>query len=189
MQNDREHLDTDLGFLDEAKPRDAQAQTASKYKVNQRNIAIAGGLIVVFLIWIGSYNTSNQGSAPTSYAPPAADNAPSVNSGQFRCSSYDSSQADLMAPKNEFELNEEEEALTRRSDALDSLKKEIATSGVTPHSDQPSIDRYNAMISQYDAELTSIKADYSSHQTRIDIYNQQIRARNDYLLKHCRRGR
>jgi hypothetical protein len=36
-----------------------------------------------------------------------------------------------MAPKNEFELNQEEEELKRRRDALDSLKSQIDTSGVT----------------------------------------------------------
>jgi hypothetical protein len=87
MQSDKEHLNVDLGFLDEAKPREAQAQAASEYKVNWRNLAIIGGLIIVVLIWIGSSdNTSSQRSTPSSYAPPAT----TVSNGQFSCSSYDS---------------------------------------------------------------------------------------------------
>ena len=54
MQGDKEHLNVDLGFLDEAKPREAQTQAASTYKVNWRNIAIIGGLVIVVFIWIGS---------------------------------------------------------------------------------------------------------------------------------------
>lgn len=190
MQSDRDHLKVDLGFLDEAKPREAQTKAASKYKVNWRNIVIIGGLIIVFLIWIASNDsTSNRRSGPSTYAPPAADTAATVNNGQFSCSRYDSNQADLMAPKNEFALNQEEEELKRRGDALDSLKVQIDTSGVTQYSDQASIDRYNAMVSQYNTQLRSLRADYSSHQARIGIYNQQVQARNNYLLTHCRSSR
>jgi hypothetical protein len=123
---------------------------------------------------------------PASYAPPAADSTTTVNNGQFSCASYDSNQADLMAPRNEFELDQEEQELKRRGDVLDSLKVQIDTSGVTQYSSQASIDRYNAMISQYNAQLTSFRADYSSHQSRVNVYNQQVQARNNYLLTHCR---
>ena len=186
MHSDKEHLNVDLAFLDEARPREAEALAASKYKVNWRNIAIIGGLIVVVFIWIGlSDNTSSQRATPTSYARPAT----TVSNGQFSCSSYASNQADLMQPKNELELNQEEEELKHRSDALDSLKIQIDASGVTQYTSQSSIGRYNAMVSQYNAQLTSLKTDYSSHQARIDIYNQQVQARNSYLLAHCRSSR
>jgi hypothetical protein len=128
-----------------------------------------------------------QPQAPV-YQPPATDTA-TINNGQFSCSSYDSNQADLMEPKNEYELTKEEAELKRRSDALDPLKLQIDTSMVTQYSDQASIDRYNAMVSRYNAQLSSLKVAYSSHQTRVDIYNQQMQARNDYLLAHCRRNR
>jgi len=203
MQGDKEHLNVDLGFLDEAKPREAETLAASTYKVNWRNIAIIGGLLIVFFIWIASSdNTSTRRPVPTSYTPPptyqpqtpvheppALNNANTVSNGQFSCSRYDSNQADLMAPKNEIELTQEEEELKRGSDALDSLKLQIDTSRVNQYSDQVSIDRYNAMISRYNAQLTSLKRDYSSHQIRIDIYNQQVQGRNNYLLTHCRRNR
>jgi hypothetical protein len=190
MQSDRDHLKVDLGFLDEAKPHEVRTQTASKYRVNWLNIAIIGGLIIVFLIWIASnVNTSNRRSAPSTYAPLAADTVGTVNNGQFGCSRYDSNQVDLMAPKNEFALNQEEEELKRRGDVLDSLKAQIDTSGITQYSDQASIDRYYAMVAQYNAQLGSLRADYSSHQARIETYNQQVQARNNYLLTHCRSSR
>ncbi|HMA74649.1 MAG TPA: hypothetical protein VKP67_24635 [Xanthobacteraceae bacterium] len=203
MQGDKEHLNVDLGFLDEAKPREAQTQATSTYKVNWRNIAIIGGLFIALFIWVEtSDKTSSRRSAPESYTPPptyqpqtpvyrppAASGATTVNNGQFSCSSYDSNQADLIAPKNEFELTQAQGELERRSDALDSLKLQIDTSTVNQYSDQTAIDRYNAMVSRYNAQLTLLKRDYSSHQTRIDIYNQQVQARNNYLLTHCRRSR
>src|SRR6266852_9133599 len=113
MQSDKEHLNVDLGFLDEAKPREAQTQVASTYNVNWRNIAIISGLVIAFFVWIGSSdNTSSRRSTPTSYTPPrtyqpqtpvyqppAAAGATTVKNAQFSCSNYDSNQADLMAPK------------------------------------------------------------------------------------------
>lgn len=187
MQSDKERLDEDLSFLDEVKPREAQTQAASTYKTNWRNIAVIGGVMIVVLVWIVlSNNTSSTRSTPASYAPLAADSTTTVNNGQFSCSSYDSNQADLMAPRNEFELDQEEQELKRRGDVLDSLKVQIDTSGVTQYPSQASIDRYNAMISQYNAQLTSFRTDYSSHQSRVNVYNQQVQARNNYLLTHCR---
>jgi hypothetical protein len=139
-----------------------QSESASTYKTNWRNIAVIGSVIIVVLVWIVlSNNTSSTRSMPASYAPPAADSTTTVNNGQFSCASYDSNQADLMAPRNEFELDQEEQELKRRGDVLDSLKVQIDTSGVTQYSSQASIDRYNAMISQYNAQLTWLRADYS----------------------------
>jgi hypothetical protein len=202
MQGDKEYLNVDLGFLDEAKPREAQTRAASAYKVNWRNIAVIGGLVIIVFIWIGSSDkTSSRRSAPTAYTlpptyrplpvyqPPAASSATTVNNGQFSCSRYDSNQADLMQPKNTFELTQEEEELKRPSDALGSLKLQIDASRVTQYSEQASIDRYNAMVSRYNVQLTSLERDYSSRQTRVDIYKQQVQARNNYLLKRCRRSR
>ncbi len=203
MQNDKEHLNVDLGFLEEAKPREVQTQTASTYKANWRNIAIIGGIVVVLFIWIASSdNSTSNRSAPATYTPPATSqarapaynppatgSATTVSNGDFRCSSYDSNQADRMAPTNEFQITQEEDELKRRSDTLDTLKFQIDTSGVTQYSEQYAIDNYNSMVQRYNAQLTSFRTDYASHQTRIDIYNQQVQARNDYLQTHCRRRR
>src|SRR5262245_19275881 len=107
MQDNKEHLNVDLGFLDEAKPRDAEIKAASGYKVNRRNITIIGGIIVAFIGWIAlSYNSSPTRSTPSSYSPPttyqpqapayqppAAVTSGTATNGQFRCSSYDSRQA------------------------------------------------------------------------------------------------
>ncbi len=217
MQRDKEHLNVDLGFLDEAKPREAQAQASSTYKVNWRNIAVIGGLVLVFFIWIASSDNAPSrrsapasGTLPSTYQPqkpvyepnpfdqindqdpepaPRANSFTNTNNGQFRCSSYDSNQADLMAPKNEFELTFEQQQLERQRDALNSLKLQIDLSGVTQYSDQASINSYNILVSQYNEQLSSFKAGSLSYQTRVDTYNQQVQARNNYLLTHCRRSR
>ena len=71
MQGDKEHLNFDLGFLDAAKPREAQTQAASTYKINWGNIAIIGGVVIVLFISIGSSdNNSSRRPAPDSYTPP-----------------------------------------------------------------------------------------------------------------------
>lgn len=202
MQNNKEHLNVDLGFLDEAKPQEVQTKTASTYKVNWRNIAIIGGLVVAVIIWIAaSDNGSSNRSAPSSYTPattyqppasvyqPPAANTGTTANGDFRCSSYDSSQADLVAPKNEFEITQEEESLRRKNAALDSLKAQIDSSSVNQYSDQFAIDNYNGMVSRYNAQVASLKSEYAAHQTKVDIYNQQVEARNNYLQTHCRRSR
>jgi hypothetical protein len=186
MQSDKQHLDVDLGFLGEAKPRDAQARATSRYRVNWRNISIIGGVIITGLVLIGlSNNTSSGVSPPASHAPSAT----TVSNGQFSCSRYDSNQVDMMEPRNGSELEQEGEELKRRRDTLDSLKMRIDMSGVTQQSPQPAIDRYNAMISQYNVQLTSFKTDYASHQARLDTFNQKVDARNNYLTTHCRRAR
>jgi hypothetical protein len=111
-----------------------------------------------------------------------------VNNGQFRCSLSDSNQADAMSPQNEFELNRETSEFKRRGQALDSLKNIIESSRVNEYSDQYSIDRFNAMIDQYNMQLTQYKVDYTSYQAHLNLYNQRVDARNNYLLTHCRRA-
>lgn len=197
MQDNKEHLNVDLGFLDEAKPQEAQVKAASTYKVNWRNIAIIGGLIIAGVAWIGlSDNSSGDRntvpapySTPSTYQAPVTGSTSNVSNGDFRCSSYDSSQADSMTPKNAYEITQEEDDLKRKSTSLESLKAQIDSSGVNGYSDQYAIDNYNAMVSRYNAELSAFRSEYTSHQTRVDIYNQQVQARNDYLEAHCRRNR
>lgn len=195
MQDNKEHLNVDLGFLDEAKPQEVKTKTASAYKTNWRNIAIIGGLVAALIIWIAaSDNAPSNRSAPSSYQPPASayqtpgTDAVTVGNGEFRCSSYDSGQADLMAPKNEYEITQEEENLKRQNAALDSLKAQIDSSSVNQYSDQFSIDNYNGMVDRYNAQVTSLKSQYAAHQARVEVYNQQVQARNNYLQTHCRRS-
>ena len=196
MQNDKEHLNVDLGFLDEAKPRETETPAKSGYKVNWRNIAIIGGLIVAVIIWAISGNMSSAPSgssqapiAPTpAYQPPATNTGGTVRNGQFWCSSYDSDQADRLSPGNEAALKYQQQELEQRSNALDSLKTQISLSAVNQYSEQSAIDIYNALVNQYNAQLTSFKADAAAYQANVDQFNAHVQAHNNYLIAHCRSG-
>jgi hypothetical protein len=52
MQSNREYLEFDLSFLDEAKSPLAQTQAASAYKVNWHNIAVVAGIVVGIVFYI-----------------------------------------------------------------------------------------------------------------------------------------
>jgi hypothetical protein len=195
MQNDKEHLNVDLDFLAEAKPRDAETKAASTYKVNWRNITIIGSLVGAFIGWVAlsdksspSWSTSTSYTPPSTYQPNAPANQPPVVDREFRCSTYDSNHADSMAPRNAAQLTQEGEELKRRGDVLDSLKLQLDTSGVTQYSDQALVRSYNSMVARYNAQLSSLKTDYASYQTRIDNYYRLLQARNSYLITHCKKG-
>jgi hypothetical protein len=190
MQNDKEHLNVDLGFLDEAKPRETETLVKSGYKTNWRNIAIIGGLIVAFIVWVTSDNKPSapvtSATAPTDQVP--ADDSSSVKNGQFTCSRYDSEEADRLSPSGESDLAIEKEGLEGRRTALDNLKSQMNASAVDQSSDQTAIDSYNAMVEQYNTQLESLKSDASAYQQKVDQFNAQVQAHNDYLTAHCRSG-
>ncbi|MHB8667218.1 MAG: hypothetical protein ACYC7B_06835 [Burkholderiales bacterium] len=194
MQNDKNKLDVDLGFLDEAKPRDAETNAASSYKINWRNIAIIGGLIIAIIIWVNlddKSSTPRRSPTPVASAPayqPPADTSGTVRNGQYHCSRYDSDQADRLSPVGESDLTMQQQTLERRSNALDSLKTQISLNAVNQYSDQSAIDSYNALVDRYNAQLTAFKADAAVLQSRIDQFNAQVQAHNNYLIAHCRSG-
>lgn len=196
MQNDKEQLNVDLGFLDEAKPRERETFAKSSYKVNWRNIAVIGGLIVVGIIWANSDNKSSAprgtsapvASVPVYQSPATNSNGGTVQHGQFRCSRYDSDQANTLSPVGEIELTAQQQALERRSNALDNLKTQLSLSSANQKSDQTAIDSYNAMVVQYNMHFVAFKSDVTAYQTRIKQFNAQVQAHNNYLLAHCRSG-
>jgi hypothetical protein len=203
MQKDNQHLNFDLDFLDNVEVTNAKTHAASRYKVNWRNITIIAGLIIAFFIWFetndkpssqqpassSSISSPTYGRQESPYPPSEIDNTATVDNGQFYCSQPDLPQAKLLSPSNTAQLEQEEQELERRNHALDSLRLQIEASGVTPYSDQTDIDRYNAMVAQYNAKLVAVRAAYSSHQTNKDVYNQQVEDYNNFLLTHCRKGR
>ena len=189
MVKDKDRLDIDLGFLDQAKPRDAETKAVSKYKFNWRNITIIVGIIGGLFVW-GSinYNHPSPRSYPSTYTPPAASHDDTVANGQFRCSSYDSRQANALSPSNEVSIQKETDDLNLRAQELDALKTKINTNTVNQYSPQYLIDSYNGMIDTFNAQLTDFKTDSAAHQQRVDIFNAQVEAHNNYLIAHCRRS-
>jgi hypothetical protein len=203
MQEGKKKLDMDLTFLDAnkpreaAKPREAEAIRESSYKTNWRNIIITGALILGALIWISSNNSSSPprivqsepASPPIAAAnPPVTNPTANVQNGKFRCSSYHSAQADRLSPPNEYEITNEANLLQTRQDALNELEAQIKSTKLTQSSSQKLIDRYNAMIDRYNANLNSLKADSSTHGVKVDRFNDQVKAHNDYLLANCQPG-
>jgi hypothetical protein len=189
MQNDKDRLDIDLGFLEQARPREAETKAVSKYKFNWRNIIVIVGIIGGLFIWGSmSDNTSSSRTSHSTYTPPASNSGNTVSNGQFRCSSYDSQQADLLSPANEFEIQNEAANLKQRGDELDALSYQIKTSTVNQSSPQYLIDSYNGMIDSYNYKLTAYKTDSSTHEQKLGTFNAQVEAHNNYLVAHCRRA-
>lgn len=203
MQDNKKKLDFDLSFLDAnsprevAKPREAEAIRESSYKTNWRNIIIIGALILGALIWLSSNNSSSPprvvqsepASPPvTAVNPQVTSPTGNVQNGEFRCSSYHSAEADRLSPPNEYEITNEATLLQTRQDALNDLEAQIKSNPVTQNSSQKLIDRYNAMIDRYNAQLNSLKADFNTHGVRVDRFNDQVKAHNNYLLANCQRS-
>lgn len=195
MQDDKQLLDIDLSFLD-GKPREEAQQTVGTgYKYNWKNIA----LFAAITLGIGVVIIANQNSTPSAPpwntqitgeshpSPPVSYNRESVNVGQYRCSQYDSRQADQLNPGNSFALDAEGEALEGRSNALSALRLRIEASNISRYSSQSEIDQYNEMIDEYNARLSSYKSDAASLQGRIRQFNTRIETYNNYLIAHCSR--
>lgn len=197
MQNDKDHLNVDLGFLDEAKPRETETIVKSGYKTNWRTIAIIGGLMVVAIIWANAEDkpaaprrsTASPTTSAPAYQAPVATSDDTVSNGQFRCSRSDSAQADRLSPVNEAEITMQQKALESRRNSLDRLKSQINLSTVTQNSKHADIDSYNAMVERYNIQLGSFEADVVTYQARVDQFNAQVQAHNNYLLTHCRSSR
>lgn len=206
MKNDKEHLNIDLEFLDKKeapkvapKLHESNGQTphtstpvSTGYKYNWKNILIIGG-IVLFIGW-AMFSNSDGSSSPTtsnnSYAPSAqttnSNSDDTVVRGQYRCSSYNASQADALAPsESESTISSAQNALEQRSTYLENLKSEIDGSYVNEYSSQYEIDNYNQKVDDYNSELASYKRDAASMSSRIDRFNSQVEAHNSYLINHC----
>lgn len=206
MKNDKEHLNIDLEFLDKKEPpkvapkqHEATGQTphhstpvSTGYKYNWKNILIIGG-VVLFIGW-AMFSNSDSSSSPTTSNSPYTPSAQTTNSnsddtvirGQYRCSSYNASQADALAPsESESTISSAQNALEQRSTYLENLKSEIDGSYVNEYSSQYEIDNYNQKVDDYNSELASYKRDASSMSSRIDRFNSQVEAHNNYLINHC----
>lgn len=195
------HLDIDLDFLDEeaskvkAKSSDGSTQEkTTKVKVKWKNIAIIGGIILfsVWLGWLGSLESGTSSStnysntsSTTSYNSQSDD----VTVGQYRCSSYSSSQADKLKPSyTESEIDAEGTALEQRAGAIEQSANKIDTMYVDETS-QYAIDSYNSLVSSHNTEIDSFKKDYAAYEAKLDRFNAQVDAYNNYLETNCHKVR
>jgi len=210
MKDKKEHLKIDLDFLDKETPKepqpapaDADSSSAARpattpvstgYKHNWRNIAIIGGIVLV-IIWAiassddSSTNSTSSGSyVPTTQTSNYNSGSGTVIRGDYSCSSYAASRVDALSPsESEATLTSAQNALERRTNYLKNLKDEIDSSYVNEYSDQWQIDDYNQKVDEYNSLLPAYKRDMAGLDSRIDSYNAQIEARNNYLSQNCTR--
>lgn len=197
MKKDK-HLDIDLDFLDEEAPKvkakssdGSTEEKTSKVKVKWKNIAIIGG-IILFFVWLGSLDSGTSSSTNysntssiTSYNSQSDD----VTVGQYRCSSYSSSQADKLKPSyTESEIDAEGTALEQRAGAIEQSANKIDTMYVDETS-QYAIDSYNSLVSSHNTKIASFKKDYAAYEAKLDRFNAQVDAYNNYLETNCRKVR
>ncbi|MBU0570054.1 hypothetical protein KKB40_04740 [Patescibacteria group bacterium] len=204
MTQDKEHLDINLDFLDKAisskgdvlahKPSIPREKSVTK-KYNWKKILIICG-VSFFLAWIFvgwvifSDNNSTSNTNIGNYTPPSVNQALSNNDmvmiGEYRCSRYNYDKAVALAPsESEQQINTDRNALEYRYNELVRLKKEIDSSYVNEDLSQYEINQYNAMVNEYNSKLASYKRDGISFDSRVDTYNAQIEARNNYLRNNC----
>lgn len=181
------HINIDLDFLDNTKStkKDSISHESSNHskpkstkKYNWRKILVIGGIIVLFLIWVNSSDSTTTTSTN--------DSTKNVSVGEYMCTDYHSKQADLLSPKkSENEIDNERASIEKKGDDLDNLKNEMDLSGVDENSSQYEINQFNVLVDDYNSKLALYKRDYESFQSKIDDYNVKIDAYNKYLEKNC----
>jgi len=208
MKDKKDHLNIDLEFLDKEAPKEPSPATdagsssaaarpatvpvSTGYKHNWRNILIIGG-IVLFIIWAiaSSDDSSTNSTSSGSYVPSTQtsnynSDDDTVIRGDYRCSSYEASRVDALAPtESEATLTSAQNALEQRSNRLENLKSEIDNSYVNEYSSQWEIDDYNQKVDEYNSLLPAYKRDATALDSRIDRFNTQVAAHNNYLIQNC----
>jgi hypothetical protein len=136
-----------------------------------------------------SYTSSPNRGLPDTTNPRSLNGADSFSAGQFRCSSFDSAEADRLAPsESQSQLESDQNALDAQSAELDRLKALIDSSATDQNSTQEEINSYNELVEEYNSRLGAYKRDAASLQASLDRFNAQVNAHNAYLANHCVRA-
>jgi hypothetical protein len=202
MEQDKQHLDIDLEFLDkDSSKKDGAIRNETrkntsvpKLKLSKSQIKkylIIGG-VVIFFGWVifsdnnSSTSTTNTGSYTPSSVNQASSDSDTFVIGEYRCSRYNYDKAVTLAPsESEQQIDTARNALEYKSNELDRLKNEIDSSYVNEYSSQYEINQYNATVNEYNSKLASYKRDETSFSSRVDRYNAQVEAHNNYLRNNC----
>lgn len=210
MEESKDHLNIDLEFLDKKEPvrvapkpeppkenepnwryydpNNVNPNSGKQY--NWKSILIIGGVILYFGWAIFSDNNSTSNTNSGNYTPlsvnQASSNSDTVVIGEYRCSRYNYDKAVALAPsESEQQIDTAGNALEYRSNEIDRLKNEIASSYVTEYSSQYEINQYNVAVNEYNSKLTLYKRDAASFSSRVDKYNAQVDVHNNYLRNNC----
>lgn len=199
MAKNNKHIDLDLDFLDEEdtskkivsshKPK-ATNKEGSVKKHNWKTILIVVGVIIV-IIWIDASEDSSPSTS--SHTPPSTNQIKnvsvddnSVEYGDYRCSQYHHDKVVALNPdETESQLTSAQNSLEYRANELERLENEIENFYVNEYSSQWEIDDYNDTVQTYKFKLTSYQRDAAALDSRIDKFNTQVEARNNYLVQNC----
>lgn len=199
MENKDKKLEIDLGFLDKVSSEPKQpirkeainvSASSGRTKWNWKAILIIIGIIIV-IIWIGASEDSS--STTSTYTPPSAGQIKNVSVddenveyGEYRCSQYHYDKAVALSPsESEQTLTSAQLSMDTRANEIERLQKEIENSYVNEYSPQWEIDDYNDTADTYNSKLISYKRDAAALDTRIDEFNTQVAAHNNYLAQNC----
>lgn len=203
MKNEDKKIEIDLAFLDErsSKPKQliqkdeenvSEVTNVGTWKRNWKTILIASSLVfvVVLIAAIEDGGTSVPNTAPASSSATRAESASSseddVEYGEYRCSRYHYDKAVALSPtENEQSIKNTQLSMDSRSNELDRLKNEIEYSEANEYSPQYVIDAHNEKINAYNSKLAAYKLDAANLDSRIDKFNSQVAAHNDYLVRNC----
>lgn len=199
MENKDKKLEIDLGFLNEVSSEPRQpirkeainvSASSSRKKWNWKVISIIIGIIIV-IIWIGA----SEDSSPTTstYTAPSTSQTKNVSAddenveyGEYTCSRYHYDKAVALSPsENEQTLASAQLSMETRANEIERLQKGIENNYVNEYSSQWEIDDYNNTVDTYNSKLTSYKRDAAALDTRIDRFNTQVAAHNNYLVQNC----
>lgn len=194
MAQDKEHLDINLDFLDKdtspkksasVRKSNAPNKESGTQKYNWKKILLIGGVVLFFGWVIFSEDSSTNNTNTGSYVP-SNTSEDSVVVGEYTCSRYHYNQAVALDPdETESQITTAQNALEYRANALEQLQNEIENSYVNEYSSQWEVDQYNEKVDEYNSKLPAYKRDAASLDSRIDRYNAQIAAHNNYLRSNC----
>jgi len=199
MGNANKKIKIDFDFLDKETPKTKQSnyQETSKNqeltdssKWNWKAIIIAA-IVIVIVIWIGTAEDNNTPApAPNSPASSHVKSASTVDDrieyGEYICTQYHYDKAVELSPEEEEStLNITQITMESRGSELERLENEINNSPVNEYSAQWEIDNYNDKVDSYNLRLSIYRRDSAALDSRIDKFNQQVEAHNNYLENNC----
>lgn len=128
-------------------------------------------------------------TTPSQSSVPATDDDDTVTEGQYRCSRYIHNKAQELKPSlvKKEDIERQQRIQDTESDNLNLLKTQIDATDIDQYS-QISVNEYNAVISDYNSRLEVFRINTNNLQSRIDNYNAEINAYNNYLMSNCKKA-
>lgn len=128
-------------------------------------------------------------TTPPQSSVPATNDDDTIIEGQYRCSRYIHNKAQELKPSlvKKEDIERQQRIQDAESDNLNLLKTQIDATDIDQYS-QISVNEYNAVISDYNSRLEVFRINTNNLQSRIDNYNAEINAYNNYLMRNCKKA-